>query len=289
MKESIVYYRSFYESLRNLPLEVRAEVQEAIFQYSFEGTIPELSVYAEAIFTLIKPQLDANDQRYINSKKGGAPRGNKNAEKAPAPQKEGAKQPDENKQPMVDLQNNSKQPMVNFENNQKQPNVNDNVNVNVNDNVNINVNENDMDDTDTVPDETTSGEKEREIPSTPTVDDVISAYAKGDKNIRKALMGYVNMRRERNIGPTPTELKFILENLDNIAKNNKEKADIIQKSVRNRWKDFYPINQSNAEKTIKSTQKRYSFTEIDSHEYSPEELEALLSSDVELTGLQAKG
>ncbi len=130
VKESIVYYRSFYESLRNLPLEVRAEVQEAIFQYSFEGTIPELSVYAEAIFTLIKPQLDANDQRYINSKKGGAPRGNKNAEKAPAPQKEGAKQPDENKQPMVDLQNNSKQPMVNFENNQKQPNVNDNVNVN---------------------------------------------------------------------------------------------------------------------------------------------------------------
>lgn len=66
-----------------------------------EQTTGDLKPIANSIFTLIKPQLDANNKRYLNSKKGGAPKGNKNAKN-------------------------------NLKTTEGQPNVNDNVNDNVN-------------------------------------------------------------------------------------------------------------------------------------------------------------
>ncbi len=102
-RESFVFYRSFYEAMKKLDIEVQAKVYNAIFLYQFEGQEVELDVIPGAIFSLIKPQLDANNNKYENGKLGGAPKGNQNAKKQP-------------------------------KNNLKQPNVNENVNVNDNEN-----------------------------------------------------------------------------------------------------------------------------------------------------------
>lgn len=110
-RDSFVFYRSFFDAISEAPDDVRLRTYEAIVLYALDGVQPDLQGWGKSIFSLVKPQIDANTQRYLNGCKGGAPVGNGNARKQQ-------------------------------KNNQKQPNENDNENVNVNDNENVNQNEN---------------------------------------------------------------------------------------------------------------------------------------------------
>lgn len=70
-RESLIFYRSFYEATKDLPDELRLEVYDAILGYGIVGLEGvNLSPLAKAVFTLIKPQIDANNRKYINGKKG---------------------------------------------------------------------------------------------------------------------------------------------------------------------------------------------------------------------------
>lgn len=73
MRDSIIFYRSFYEAISELEPDVQAKVYTAIFEYSLNFNEVELSGLPKTIFTLIKPQLDANNKRYKNGAKGGRP------------------------------------------------------------------------------------------------------------------------------------------------------------------------------------------------------------------------
>jgi DnaD/phage-associated family protein len=104
-RDSFIFYRSFYESIKELPEKNRLEIYEAIFEKEFHSAQVELEGISKAIYTLILPQLEANDKRYENGRKGGRPKKN---------QKETETKPNDN-------QNKTK----------LKPNVNDNVNDNV--------------------------------------------------------------------------------------------------------------------------------------------------------------
>ena len=69
-RDSMIFYRSFYESLNGLDPIIKAEVYDAIFGYglNFEE-IEFTNEISKALFTLIKPQLDANIKRFENGKK----------------------------------------------------------------------------------------------------------------------------------------------------------------------------------------------------------------------------
>ncbi len=118
MRDSTIFYRSFYEAVRELPLEEQGAIYNAIFEYSLNDTEPALIGICKTVFTLIKPQLDANNKRYQNGKRGGKrePNPNQNVTKT--------------------------EPKVNQTRTKTEPNVNDNVNVNVN--VNENKNDNNI-------------------------------------------------------------------------------------------------------------------------------------------------
>lgn len=109
-RDSFIFYKSFYDSIKELDPLDQVQIYDAIFKYQFEGEEIELNGVCKSIFTLIIPQLMANNKRYMNGLKGGAPKGNQNATK--------------------------KQPKNNLDLTKKQPNenVNENDNVNVNDN-----------------------------------------------------------------------------------------------------------------------------------------------------------
>lgn len=115
MRESYIFYLSFYEALKELPDEVRLRLYDMISVYALTGEEMESGGIEKAVFTLIKPQIKANNQRYENGCAGGAPKGNSNAKKKGE------------KQPKINQETTEKQPKIN----QKQPN--ENVNVNVND------------------------------------------------------------------------------------------------------------------------------------------------------------
>lgn len=75
MRDGFVFYRSFREAIRELPEEERLKCYEVILDYALDEVIPNEVGISSAIFKLIKPQIDANNKRYENGKKGG--RGNR--------------------------------------------------------------------------------------------------------------------------------------------------------------------------------------------------------------------
>lgn len=68
MRNSMVFYRSFYEAICELSPDIQAEVYNAIFSYSLNFLEPELSGMSKTIWFLIKPQLDANIRKFHNGK-----------------------------------------------------------------------------------------------------------------------------------------------------------------------------------------------------------------------------
>lgn len=76
MRDSFIFFRSFYEAIKDLPRDVQGEIYTAIMEYGLYGKETEqLKPIARSIFILIKPVLDAGLTRQDNSRKGGAPKG----------------------------------------------------------------------------------------------------------------------------------------------------------------------------------------------------------------------
>jgi hypothetical protein len=68
-RDSYIFYRSFYEAIKELPKENQLEIYNAIAEYSLNFKEVELSGLSKTIFTLIKPQLEANNKKYLNGSK----------------------------------------------------------------------------------------------------------------------------------------------------------------------------------------------------------------------------
>lgn len=69
-QESMIFYRSFYEALRDLDDGIRLELYDAIMRYSLYEEEMNLSAKAKPFFRLISPQLDANLRRRKNGMLG---------------------------------------------------------------------------------------------------------------------------------------------------------------------------------------------------------------------------
>ena len=134
--ESMVFYRSFYEAMRELPQDVEIEVFHAVCEYGLNGNEDiELSPIAKCVFTLIKPQIDANNRR----KEIGRENGKKGAEygkRGGRPKKENPEETPK-KPPKNPEENPEKTPNTKI----KPPNVNVNANVNVKVKEKVNANE----------------------------------------------------------------------------------------------------------------------------------------------------
>ena len=115
-RETFIFYRSFRDAFNTLDKDVRLRMYEAVINYGLDLIEPHFEGIEKVLWTLIRPQLEANNKRFENGCKGGAPMGNQNARKQPKNNRETTK----------------KQPR----NNQKQPNNNNNNNNNENENIN---------------------------------------------------------------------------------------------------------------------------------------------------------
>ncbi len=73
-RDSVVIYKSFINALEGFDDKTKCKILLTVINYGLEGEIGELSGVEKAVFTLIKPQIDANNKRYENSLKGGRPK-----------------------------------------------------------------------------------------------------------------------------------------------------------------------------------------------------------------------
>lgn len=74
MRDSVVFYRSFYEAIKDFPPDQFMASVKAIMEYGLDEKEPETAGIEKAIFLLVKPQIDANNKRYQNGTKGGRPK-----------------------------------------------------------------------------------------------------------------------------------------------------------------------------------------------------------------------
>ena len=70
-RDSFIFYRSFWEALKRCPNDVRLQLCEAIIEYALDFKKPKLEGLAKIIFTLIEAQIEANNRKYAEGKKGG--------------------------------------------------------------------------------------------------------------------------------------------------------------------------------------------------------------------------
>ncbi len=103
MRDSFVFYRSFFEALNGLPFDEKGKCYNALADYALNSVIPDnMEPVARMFFTMARPQIDANIQKHENGCKGakfghlgGRPR--KNPEETPTkPQTNPTPTPNEN-------------------------------------------------------------------------------------------------------------------------------------------------------------------------------------------------
>ncbi len=115
-RDSFIFYKSFYEAIVETDAKTQNKVFNAICKKALYEEDTELTGTAKILYTLIKPQLEANNKRFSDGKRGGRPK--------------------------KETTGFEKIKTTGYEN--KKPN--NNVNVNVNDNNNNNVNDSCVDD-----------------------------------------------------------------------------------------------------------------------------------------------
>ncbi|WP_424651224.1 DUF6291 domain-containing protein [Capnocytophaga gingivalis] len=115
-RESFVFYSSFLKAIRAIKKrDIQAELALAIIEYGITGETTECGEVVSVAMELIKPQIEANNKKYINGMKGAEYSVNGGRPKKAKP-KENPKQTPKNPQEDPSLT----------------PNVNDNDNVNDN-------------------------------------------------------------------------------------------------------------------------------------------------------------
>lgn len=247
-RESIVFYRSFYEAIKLQPKKIQADLYNALLEYAFTGEVIEMNNAVKSVFLLIKPQIDANNTRYENSKKGGRPKKGKtdSLEKNMKIKTNGF---ENNEKTETDSSKNNNENSVS-----EKPNVNVNENVNVNDNVK---------------------KKKDKKESVPPV-----RYSENDK-LDKAIHDYINHRKKVKAPMTDHAVELMINKLDSWADNDEDKIKILEQSIFNGWKGIFPLNEQENRKTesppaVKPTR----FTNFEEHDWDFDELSRIKQAEL---------
>ena len=119
-RDSFVFYRSWLKSIQRLSIERQNGMIRLAVDYGLDGIPPsedDLDPMSEMFLSLVMPHVDANNKKFLNGHKGGAPKVSRNNPYG----RRGTNQ---------ELTKNK--PTSNQEQTENKRNVNDNVNVNEN-------------------------------------------------------------------------------------------------------------------------------------------------------------
>lgn len=122
--DSFVFYRSFYEAIKELPDTDRLNVFDSICEYALDHNEIERTPVARGMMTLITPLLDANYKRRANGSQGGRPKTAQSSEEL--------EDKADNQGIKPNLDETKTKPSQNQSTTKGEPNVNVNANVNGN-------------------------------------------------------------------------------------------------------------------------------------------------------------
>lgn len=138
MRDSFIFYRSFFESMKDLPDEEKLRCFEALCAYALDGEEQETYGFSKMFMTLVRPQIDANSKKSDGGKSGGRPKKDDEDKKNHRLSK---KESIEKEKETIGFENDENKKTIGFEKkNHRLQNQKPNVNANVNDNANVNEN-----------------------------------------------------------------------------------------------------------------------------------------------------
>ena len=75
MRDGFIFYESFRDAMRGLPVETQLLLYNAIADYALYDEVPEFGNdgIAKGFFALMRPQIDANIRKRENGSRGGRP------------------------------------------------------------------------------------------------------------------------------------------------------------------------------------------------------------------------
>ena len=71
-RDSFIFYRSYWEAMANLDERTIGKCMKAVAAYALDGKEDKTSGVVGMLMTLVKPQIDANNRKYLNGCKGAA-------------------------------------------------------------------------------------------------------------------------------------------------------------------------------------------------------------------------
>jgi hypothetical protein len=203
MKESFIFYKSWGETIKELPEEYKCKVVDALIDYAFEGkNIDDLEQLVKAIVKPMCSEIDKNTEKY-----------NKKVENLK-----------NNSRNRTEIDTKSKRNRNEIEGD----NVNDNVNVNVNDNKNVN----DLKET---PTESVSKKKtsKKESP----------VYFPQDELLEKTFQDYILTRKQIKAPMTDRAIELAINKLNDLSNGDNNRAvKILERSIMNGWKGLFPLD-----------------------------------------------
>jgi len=203
MKESFIFYKSWGETIKELPEEYKCKVVDALIDYAFEGKqIDDLEQLVKAIVKPMCSEIDKNTEKY-----------NKKVENLK-----------NNSRNRTEIETKSKRNRNEIEGD----NVNDNVNVNVNDNKNVN----DLKET---PSESVCKKKtsKKESP----------VYFPQDELLEKTFQDYITTRKQIKAPMTDRAIELAINKLTELSNGDNNKAvKILERSIMNGWKGLFPLD-----------------------------------------------
>ena len=74
-RESFVFYRSFWDAIREMEEADQLAMFRAICEYALDGKVPALTcAIHRAVFAAVRPSIDTNNARREGGKRGGRPK-----------------------------------------------------------------------------------------------------------------------------------------------------------------------------------------------------------------------
>ena len=216
-----IFYRSFYEAIKKLPKEYQAELYIAICEYVFDCKEPKnLSGVAEAIFILIKPNIDSATKRYEasveNGKKGGRPAKNKNPEET---QQKPKKNPEETQQ---------KPKQKPDENLDKDKDKDKDIDIDK---------DKDIDKKEKI------NKKEKKSLSEEFEEIILNNFS--DDEVLDCVREFIKMRKSIKKPLTKRGLELMIKKLYKLTTNVDEQIEILNNSIMNNWQGIYPLKKNN--------------------------------------------
>lgn len=118
MRDRFLFYGSFWEALSSLSDEQKGQCLTVISEYALYGKEPSLeNPVVRMFFTLVRPQIDANNQRFENGSKGGS---RKKTEENPKNNQDGTKEEPKPNQKITEEEPNDNQTETETEGNKKE-------------------------------------------------------------------------------------------------------------------------------------------------------------------------